>query len=387
MEYVVVKLNPPQKQISIEDLFSLTDEEFESKYSIYESANYTSTRTYEVDEVSKKFMDRINVSPMYLIRRLETFNKKYESLFEQDRENLYRTFHIPKKKGGLRRIDAPNEELKNALRELKLIFENDFHALYHTSAFAYVKNRSTIDAVRKHQENKSRWFAKFDLSNFFGSTTEDYVMKMLGMIFPFSYVIKSGGAEALRKAISLAFLNGGLPQGTPISPLITNIIMIPVDFRLSNKFRNFDKHKLIYTRYADDFIISCEYDFEYKKVEDELINCLAEFGAPFSINKDKTRYGSSAGSNWNLGIMLNKDNQMTVGYKNKRKFAAMVFTYAMDRINGTHWDLNDMQVMEGYRNYYRMIEKETIDNIIHKVNVKLNINVVDMIKEDIAGGV
>ena len=81
--------------------------------------------------------------------------------------------------------------------------------------------------------------------------------------------------------------------------------------------------------------------------------------------------------------MLNKDNKMTVGYKNKRIFKAMIFSYAMDRINGKSWEINDIQVMEGYRNYYRMIEKEVIDEIVSKLNKKLNIDLISMIKEDL----
>lgn len=256
--------------------------------------------------------------------------------------------------------------------------------MYHTSAFAYIKNRSVVDAVKKHQINESKWFAKFDLSNFFGSTTPEYVMHMLSMVFPFSEVIKNEAGKAeLEKALSLAFLNGGLPQGTPISPLITNLIMIPVDYILFNKLRKYNEKKYVYTRYADDFIISCKITFDHKEIEKLIIDCLAAFGAPFSIKKEKTRYGSSSGSNWNLGIMLNKDNNMTIGYRNKRKFTAMLFSYAKDRINGIKWEFHDIKILDGYRNWYSMIEKESIQNIINKINKKLNVNIVDMMKEDL----
>lgn len=387
MEYIVVRLNyKSSTQISLDDFFYLTDAEFDSKYSNISLTaprwQSSATRTYKVNSASDVFKKKIFINT--LIAKLEKFNETYKELFDVERESLYRTFHIPKKSGGLRRIDAPNEQLMNALRELKMIFETYFNALHHTSAFAYVKNRSTIDAVKKHQNNKSKWFAKFDLSNFFGSTTEDYTMKMLSMVFPFSQVVKfERGRNALRKAISLAFLNGGLPQGTPISPLITNLIMIPVDYELFNMFRNYNNQKFVYTRYADDFLISSEYDFLCSDIENKIIECLENFGAPFSINKAKTRYGSSSGSNWNLGIMLNKDNQMTVGYKNKKVFAAMIHSYAMDRVNGIPWELHDIQVLEGYRNYYRMIEKDTIDKIVDKLNKKLLIDLVSMIKEDL----
>ena len=283
-----------------------------------------------------------------------------------------------------RRIDAPKEELKGALYQLKAIFEEMFGALYHTSAFAYVKNRSTLDALKRHQANESKWFGKYDLSNFFGSMTVDFIMKMFSMIFPFSEVVKyqSGKAE-LEKALSLCSLREVLPQGTPISPTITNIMMIPVDHKLSNTLRNFNGQSFVYTRYADDFLISSKYNFKFKDVEQLLVDTLAEFDAPFTIKSEKTRYGSSAGSNWNLGVMLNKDNKITVGYKKKRQFQAMLSSYVMDRLHGQRWDKSDIQQMEGFRNYYRMVEGETIDKIIEHIGQKFDVDIVQLIKEDL----
>ena len=127
------------------------------------------------------------------------------------------------------------------------------------------------------------------LHDFFGSTTLDYVIKMFSMVFPFSEIVKFPNGEAeLRKALDLAFLNGGLPQGTPLSPLITNVMMIPVDYKLANAFRDFDKQRFIYTRYADDFIISSKVDFDVHRVEKLVVDTLHEFGAPFTINESKT---------------------------------------------------------------------------------------------------
>jgi len=283
-----------------------------------------------------------------------------------------------------RRIDAPNDELKTLLNTLKGIFEDDFHALYHTSAFAYIKHRSTIDAVKRHQQNESRWFGKFDLKNFFGSTTVDFIMEMLSMIYPFSEVtLYVSGKEELRKALSLCVLRDVLPQGTPISPLITNIMMIPVDHELCNKLRGNEGQRFVYTRYADDFLVSSKYDFDFREIEKVIMETLQQFNAPFTLNTGKTRYGSSAGSNWNLGVMLNKDNKITVGYKKKRQFQAMLTSYILDRKNGHPWEIGDVRVLEGYRNYYRMVEGETIDNIINHLSQKFGVNIVRCIKEDL----
>lgn len=378
MFYITVMQPPMYRQMTLEEFLF----EVDTKPQAMINPNLTNTRTYEVERISEKFLERFDVAK--LVTKLSQFNASTEELRAKPRHDLYRTFHIPKKSGGLRKIDAPEPELMDALRRLKTIFEEDFKALYHTSAFAYVKHRSTVDAVKRHQANESKWFGKYDLSNFFGSTTIDFAIKMLGMVFPFSEVVKSTvGERELRKAIELAFLDGGLPQGTPISPLITNIMMIPVDYKLANGFRDFNHQRFVYTRYADDFLVSSKYTFSFREVEKFIVDTLKSFGAPFTIKSEKTRYGSSAGSNWNLGVMLNKDNEITVGHKKKLQFQAMLASYIMDKKNGKDWDKSDVQTMEGYRNYYRMIEGDTIDKMVAHIGEKFGVDVVQLIKDDL----
>lgn len=295
-------------------------------------------------------------------------------------------FPIPETfKKAFRRIDAPCPELKRALDGLKkMLEEREFNAMYHTSAFAYVHGRSVVDALRRHQQNESRWFGKLDFSDFFGSTTPEFVMSMLKRIYPFAILMEDGiGAELLREALDLAFLDGHLPQGTPVSPLITNLMMIPVDHILSNTLRDWEKQKFVYTRYADDILISSRYSFDIKKVTEYVKKVLDRFGAPFTVNESKTRYGSRAGSNWNLGLMLNKDNEITVGWRKKREFQSMLHSYVLDRRNGKRWDLGQVYALEGMRSYYRMVEGETIDRIVAHVGSKLGADIPAMIKEDI----
>lgn len=378
MVYITVMQSPMYHQMTLEEFLFNT---YDAKSSVI-NQNAGNTRTYEFERVSNKFLSRIDVNE--LVGHLVRFNESTEELRNVNRQDLYTTFYIPKKSGGLRRIDAPKPELMDALRRLKTIFEEKFHALYHTSAFAYIKERSTLKAIQRHQNNESKWFGKFDLSNFFGSTTIDFVMQQLSMIFPFSEVVKYElGKNELRTALELAFLNGGLPQGTPFSPLITNVMMIPIDYRLANKFRDFGRQSFVYTRYADDFIVSSKYSFDVRMVERAMIDVLTEFNAPFSLNEEKTRYGSSAGRNWNLGIMLNKDNEMTVGHRAKKQFKNMLHSYALDRKKGVMWDRHDIQVMNGYYNYYRMVEKDTIDKIVEYINKETDCDVLRDIHEDL----
>lgn len=377
MIYITVRQSPVYRQMTLEEYLF---QNYQGTTVV--NNNVSNTKTYEFERASEHFTRHLDVTQLVL--KLEQFNQSVANLRQQERGSLYETFYIPKRSGGLRRIDAPKPELMDALRRLKTIFEEDFRVLYHTSAFAYIKNRCTVDAVKRHQQNESKWFAKLDLHDFFGSTNIEFVLSMFAMIYPFCEIIKfAAGRAALRQALELAFLNGGLPQGTPISPLITNVMMIPVDFALSKALRNYNDQKFVYTRYADDFIISSKFDFDVRSVEKLVVDTLKSFDAPFTINASKTRYGSSAGRNWNLGVMLNKDNQITVGHKKKRRLQSMLHNYVSDRRNHVPWSREDIQTMQGLISYYRMVESENIDALIVHLNKKMNTDVLYLIKEDL----
>lgn len=385
MYYVTVMQSPMYHQITLDEfLFG------DKKQCSMISSNTANTRTYSMERISDKLYMKTDVIKM--LSMIKNFNNAYAYLRDvEDGHSLYYEFYIPKKSGGLRKIDAPEEDLMGALRTLKAIFEEGFYnkdirnALYHTSAFAYVKNRSTLDAVKRHQSNESKWYGKLDFSNFFGSTTLDFTMSQFKKVYPFCVLCETKeGEEELRKALELAFLDGGLPQGTPISPLITNIIMIPIDHVLANGFRNFENQNYVYTRYADDMIISSRYNFDINKVIEYIDSVLKDFDAPFRIKPEKTRYGSSAGRNWNLGLMVTADNKITIGSKKKRQFEAMLSSFVLDTQNGKCWPYKDIQVLDGYRNYYKSVEGEVIDRIIEHIGNKYNVNIPRLIKDQLA---
>lgn len=377
MPYITIQQSPIYYQLTLDDILDGAVDV--SKMVV---PNVTNTRTHFKANLNENFLNKFDFDAMICV--LEKFNEQHANLFEADRQSLYETFHIPKKSGGLREINAPVPELMDALRQLKTIFEVNMFASYHTSAFAYVKGRCTIDSIKRHQQNESKWFAKLDFSNFFGSTTEDFVISMFSMIFPFSEIVKRrDGLEALRKALSLCFLNGGLPQGTPISPTITNVMMIPIDHQICNELRKMDEH-YVYTRYADDILISSKVSFDYDKLQDYILGVLKKFNAPFILKKEKTRYGSSAGRNWNLGVMLNKDNEITIGHQKKKAFKAMCCNYICDKKKGIAWDRHDIQTFQGLISYYRMVEKDYIDYVIDHNNQKFGVNIEVLIKSDLS---
>lgn len=351
------------------------------------------THTVVVDKVPVRIMKNTDLFKM--ISDLKTFNFKHQELFSIPRESLYTHFEIPKKTGGLRPIDAPVPELKKALSELKDILSGMMFADHHTCAFAYVNQRSVYEVAAKHQRFNAWWFASFDFHGFFPSTTLDFVLSQLKVIYPFNLILENNvGASELQKSLSLCFLNGGLPQGTPISPFITNLMMIPFDHqmaRMLNKFESGKKNsngnpitdRLCYTRYADDIDISCKVIFNYKKVEREIVALLKKMNAPFTLNESKTKFNSRAGRNWILGVMLNKDNNITIGYRKNKIFKAMIDTYCRDRNLGKKWSYDDLQKLRGNISWYKSVEESTVNGILQKYGEKYHTNILEAISEDL----
>lgn len=384
MPYITVRQTRRYNQVTMDDILFGNIDIFAPPPKVNWKKIDSSTRTYYVERPSWKMVNDAKIPG--LIEALEQFNTQFAPLFEVDRKSLYTHYEIPKKSGnGKRKIDEPNPSLMLALRVLKALFEDKFRLLYHTSAFAYIPGRCTVDAVKRHQQNESRWFLKTDFADFFPATTLEFVMQQFSQLFPFSEVVRyPRGKDALEKALSLCFLNGGLPQGTPISPLITNAMMIPVDHALYNSLRDFDKHNFVYTRYADDIHISCRYDFSYKKVVRHIDETLISFGAPFKIKPEKTHYGSSAGRNFLLGLMLNKDNKISLGHQRKKELRSWMFNYLKDRKNNIPTPVEELQTLRGNMSYCKMVEPEWYQAVIEHYNKEFGVDIEECIGTDIA---
>ena len=373
MIYVTVRQKQKEKQLSWLDLIG--EEEIEVSNLVTTGSAGTVTRV--LDEATPELLSKINVPEM--INVLIRFNESHKELFDADRKSLYRHYCIAKKSGGLRPIDQPCDELQLALEELKIILTEKFGVLYHTAAFAYITGRSTVQNNMKHIKNESNWYYKTDVSGFFPSTTLDFAMKMLKLIFPLSEICKSDeGYQALRKAVSLGYLNGGLPQGTKLSPTLTNIIAIPLDHKLFNELAH---RRFVYTRYADDIHISCVQKFDPDKMTKYIQDTFKKIGAPWILKPEKTHMGSRKGKNFMLGLCINADNNMTVGHRNKKTFKAMTCNLIMDYKHGKRWSADDIQQYSGLLSYYKMVEKEYFENLIEHFNSKFHVDLKKILKD------
>lgn len=186
-------------------------------------------------------------------------------------KNRYRTFHIKKKSGGERIINAPNGGLKYILKALNFILQCCYEP--HHRATGFVLNKSVVDNAQLHVGKN--YVFNLDLKDFFHSFDRNRVK--LGFMYGAFNLRKT--KEQKQLAFVLACLcthpfeiDGEtqivLPQGSPTSPTITNILCANLDRRLHGLAKRFGA---IYSRYADDITFSSDLNI-FKKKTNPVLN-------------------------------------------------------------------------------------------------------------------
>lgn len=160
-------------------------------------------------------------------------------------EPRYREFTIPKRSGGTRRILAPAPELKTLQRRiLRRLLD---HLLTHPAVTGFEHGESIVTNAAAHVARPV--VVRMDIKNFFESTRADRVEDYFRRI--------GWNAEAGRLLVKLTTHKGGLPQGAPTSPRISNLVNYGLDARLRGMAESVDAE---YTRYADDLTFSFDAD-------------------------------------------------------------------------------------------------------------------------------
>lgn len=174
---------------------------------------------------------------------------------------MYHSFEIPKKDGSKRIISAPDKKLREIQRKLA----NLLSAVYEPKicAYGFIPYKNIVGNAAVHA--KKHLVLNIDLKDFFHQI---HFGRIRGMLVKEPYNI---GIEAATTIAQLSCFNGRLPQGAPSSPVITNMICVPLDNAL---MRLAKKTGCVYTRYADDITFSTfskEFDKSIVYVEGKTI--------------------------------------------------------------------------------------------------------------------
>jgi hypothetical protein len=151
---------------------------------------------------------------------------------------------------------------------------------------------------------------------------------------------------------------------------------------------NMIPNEVCYTRYADDLLISSPYQFDKDEIINNINGILKYYG--MTISAHKTRYGSSSGRNWNLGLMLNKDNNITIGHEKKQILKSRIYNFMKALSEVPNWKelplLPDFLREEapklfGFISHFLNVEPEYALFVLTKYENKFNILIKDIYKK------
>jgi RNA-directed DNA polymerase len=174
-------------------------------------------------------------------------------LYVNRADGRYRTFDIPKRSGGRRNIAAPPNDLALVQKRLSNLLQDclDSFGAGHPQprdqfSHGFRRGRSIITNADMHTDR--RYVFNTDIVDFFGSINFGRVR---------GYFLKDDRfalSEEVATALAhIACYNNQLPQGSPCSPVIANLIAHILDVRLVKLAK---RTGCIYSRYADDLTFS-----------------------------------------------------------------------------------------------------------------------------------
>ena len=254
-------------------------------------------------------------------------------LFKLTDKQKYTEFDIKKKSGGVRQITAPTGQLKTLQRNLsRLLYEcrAEIEAARGLKPIShgFRRGHSIITNAKPHKNR--RYVLNLDLENFFPTLNFGRVR---------GYFLKNNDFE-LHETVAttiaqIACFKNTLPQGSPCSPIISDLIAHLLDVRLVQLCK---AHKCTYTRYADDLTISTN-----QKAFPEALAFRADtpgsewivgdqlkqviINASFSINATKTRMQCAPSRQMVTGLTVNdKVNIQSDYYRRARSMCSAFFS-------------------------------------------------------------
>lgn len=197
-----------------------------------------------------------------------------------------RGLEIPKSNGKVRLLGIPTVVDRLLQQAVGQVLANRFEMEFEDYSYGFRPNRNAQQAVLKAQQYVNsglQHIVDMDLKSFFDEVDHCILLQLLYRRVKCPLMLR-----LIRKWLRAPILiNGkltkrrkGVPQGSPLSPLLSNIMLNELD-------REMERRGLKYVRYADDFSVYCKSNYEARKTGNELYLFLRD-KLHLPINREKS---------------------------------------------------------------------------------------------------
>lgn len=186
----------------------------------------------------------------------------------------------------MRKLGIPVVMDRITAQSMNTVFEEIFDPEFTESNFGFRKGKSqhlAIRYVRDRVVEGYTWCASIDLKSFFDEIPHDLILKLIRRKIADERVVTLV-ARALKAGVvvdgKLEKTTKGCPQGSPLSPMLSNIVLNEMDHEL-------ERRGLKYARWADDFVILLKSKRAAERAMENITRYLEEvLGLP--VNREKS---------------------------------------------------------------------------------------------------
>lgn len=286
-------------------------------------------------------------------------NTKYQQLRKEVTAGIYKPgpvkkVEIPKPHGGVRMLGIPTVKDRLIQQSLSRWLNQFYEPYFSRFSYGFRPNKNAHQAVLQAQTflNEGKIYViELDLEKFFDMVNHD---KLMGLLM--RKITDKATLQLIRQYLRSGLMEGGVvsqriegtPQGSPLSPLLSNIILDELDKELSER-------GLSFVRYADDCSIYVRSEKSAQRVLGSITKYI-ELQLKLKVNKEKSKVSRPTESTL-LGFSF---------YKDKGKWAIRIAKKSIERIrekskaitkrnNGSNTKqkiLKMQQLVQGWVNYF-----------------------------------
>ena len=231
-----------------------------------------------------------------------------------------RKVEIPKPQGGKRMLGIPTVRDRLLSQAISQWLSGQYEGGFSEQSYGFRAGRNAHQAVEqaKHYLDAGNvWVVEIDLDQFFDRVNHDKLMGKLAQ-----WIRDKRTLKLIRSYLNSGIMEGGLisprqegtPQGSPLSPVLSNIVLDELDKELEAR-----GHKFV--RYADDISIYVKSERSAERVKESVTDYL-EKELKLRVNREKTKISEGQHSNL-LGFSF---------YRSKEGWGAKIAPKSLKRI-------------------------------------------------------
>jgi RNA-directed DNA polymerase len=232
---------------------------------------------------------------------------------------LLRPVTIPKPGGGERELNIPNTQDRLIQQAIAQKLTEVYEPLFSEHSFGYRPGRSAHDAVKLMKtyvaEEGCEWVVDIDIHKFFDEVNHDILMNQVAKEVRDKSVLRLIGSYLRAGKLvngAKVYHNGkGVPQGGPLSPILANIYLTPLD-------RELEERGVRFIRYADDITIYAESQRSAERILESTTRWI-EKKLKLRVNKEKSGTRRPGEGNF-LGYRIEKGGKLALSTKSVAKF-------------------------------------------------------------------